>query len=75
MRRRDAVSRGAETYSYKITKAVDVRLVTQGRTIPKIVFQDKHVPSEDELKTQEADALAFRLVGYVLGVRRCFETV
>lgn len=63
---------GIAVEAYKITKTVDVRLVTEGRTIPRIEFQDKHVLSEDEKKTQEYDALAFRLVGYVLGVRaRC----
>ena len=60
--------------AYKITKTVDVRVVTEGHVIPRIVFQDKHVLSEDEKRTQEYDALAFRLVSYVLGVRACCST-
>jgi len=54
--------------AWKITKAVDIRLVNApaGSTLPwKISITDKHVLSEDEKKTQEYDALAFRYVSWV----------
>lgn len=47
--------------AWKITKAVDIRLVRiAGRTLPKLDIKDKHVLSEDEKKTQEYDKLAFK---------------
>ncbi|THH31309.1 hypothetical protein EUX98_g2887 [Antrodiella citrinella] len=54
--------------AWKITKAVDIRLVTApaGSLLPlKLSITDKHVLSEDEKKTQEYDALAFRYVSWV----------
>ncbi|KAH8106020.1 cleft lip and palate transmembrane 1 [Cristinia sonorae] len=54
--------------AWKITKAVDIALVRApaGSRFPyKIQVTDKHVLSEDEKKTQEYDALAFRYVSYV----------
>ncbi|KAJ2917482.1 hypothetical protein MD484_g2929, partial [Candolleomyces efflorescens] len=54
--------------AWKITKAVDISLVPAppGSVLPyKLDIKDKHVLSEDEKKTQEYDALAFRYVSYV----------
>jgi len=54
--------------AWKITKAVDINLVETpaGSRLPYwIKVTDKHVLSEDEKKTQEYDALAFRWVSYV----------
>lgn len=54
--------------AWKITKAVDVRLVRSypGAIVPyKLSIKDKHVLSEDEKKTQEFDVLAFRYVAWV----------
>ncbi|OCH90944.1 cleft lip and palate associated transmembrane protein [Obba rivulosa] len=53
--------------AWKITKAVDIRVVPAGpgAWLPyKIDIKDKHVLSEDEKKTQEYDKLAFRIVSY-----------
>ncbi|KAH9443300.1 hypothetical protein Pst134EB_027645 [Puccinia striiformis f. sp. tritici] len=50
--------------AWKITKAVDIKVVSHGqgniRYLPWIKVTDKHVLTEDEKKTQEYDALAFR---------------
>ncbi|TCD70434.1 hypothetical protein EIP91_003515 [Steccherinum ochraceum] len=54
--------------AWKITKAVDIRVVgaPAGSILPvKLLITDKHVLSEDEKKTQEYDALAFRYVSWV----------
>ncbi|KAF8897926.1 cleft lip and palate transmembrane protein 1-domain-containing protein [Infundibulicybe gibba] len=59
---------GAVIEAWKITKAVDIRLVpaTAGSMLPyRLEIKDKHVLSEDEKKTQEYDKLAFRYVSYV----------
>ncbi|KZT62279.1 cleft lip and palate transmembrane 1 [Calocera cornea HHB12733] len=53
--------------AWKITKAVDINVVETpaGSRLPYwIKVTDKHVLSEDEKKTQEYDALAFRWVSY-----------
>ncbi|EJT97514.1 cleft lip and palate transmembrane 1 [Dacryopinax primogenitus] len=53
--------------AWKITKAVDITLVPSpaGKLLPyQLQITDKHVLSEDERKTQEYDALAFRYVSY-----------
>ncbi|KAM0752364.1 cleft lip and palate transmembrane 1 [Meredithblackwellia eburnea MCA 4105] len=52
--------------AWKITKAVDINIVPApdrliGYTLD---IKDKHVLSEDELKTQEYDALAFKWVSW-----------
>jgi hypothetical protein len=40
--------------AWKITKAVDIKLVPSGTLFPyKIEVRDKHVLTEDEKKTQE----------------------
>lgn len=47
--------------AWKITKAVDIKLVqVPGRLLPKLDIKDRHVLSEDEKKTQEYDKLAFK---------------
>lgn len=55
--------------AWKITKAVDIQMVPNGqgnmKFLPWIKITDKHVLTEDEKKTQEYDALAFRWVSYV----------
>ncbi|CAH7690356.1 cleft lip and palate transmembrane protein 1-domain-containing protein [Phakopsora pachyrhizi] len=60
---------GVAIEAWKITKAVDIRIVGSGqgnvRYLPWLRITDKHVLSEDEKKTQEYDALAFRWVSYV----------
>ncbi|EPQ59002.1 cleft lip and palate transmembrane 1 [Gloeophyllum trabeum ATCC 11539] len=53
--------------AWKITKAVDIKLVAApaGSLFPyKIEVHDKHVLSEDEKRTQEYDKLAYRYVSY-----------
>jgi len=57
---------GVLVEAWKITKAVDIVLVPAPESIFKrrIEIRDKHVLSEDEKKTQEYDALAFRYVSY-----------
>ncbi|GAA6051040.1 hypothetical protein JCM3770_005468 [Rhodotorula araucariae] len=53
--------------AWKITKAVDVRVVPcpARPLLPyKIAITDKHVLNEDELKTQEYDRAAFKIVGW-----------
>ncbi|KAF8625276.1 hypothetical protein AX15_005470 [Amanita polypyramis BW_CC] len=59
---------GVVIEAWKITKAVDIKLVpaSAGSVLPyKLDVRDKHVLSEDEKKTQEYDKLAFRYVSYV----------
>ncbi|KAF9780224.1 cleft lip and palate associated transmembrane protein [Thelephora terrestris] len=57
---------GVLVEAWKITKAVDIVLLPAPESIFKrrIEILDKHVLSEDEKKTQEYDALAFRYVSY-----------
>ncbi|TFL05805.1 cleft lip and palate transmembrane protein 1-domain-containing protein [Pterulicium gracile] len=60
---------GAAIEAWKITKAVDISVkpAAPGAVIPyRLDIKDKHVLSEDEIKTQEYefDKLAFRYVGY-----------
>ncbi|GAA5870887.1 hypothetical protein JCM3774_001701 [Rhodotorula dairenensis] len=58
---------GLAIEAWKITKAVDVRIVKSpaGSVLPyKLSIKDKHVLSEDEKKTQEFDRLAFRYVAW-----------
>lgn len=51
--------------AWKITKVVDVRVRPADNLIGYAVkFEDKHVLSEDEKKTQEYDRLAFRIVAW-----------
>lgn len=52
--------------AWKITKAVDIKLIpsTAGVLPYKLEITDKHVLSEDELKTQEYDRLAFKYVSW-----------
>jgi len=59
---------GVVIEAWKITKAVDIRIIPSppGSLLPyKLDIKDKHVLSEDEKKTQEYDKLAFRYVAYV----------
>lgn len=59
---------GLAIEAWKITKAVDIKVLpaAAGSLLPyKLEVHDKHVLSEEELKTQEYDRLAFRLVSYV----------
>jgi len=58
---------GVAIEAWKITKAVDIALIPNpGSVFPyKLKITDKHVLSEDEKKTKEYDALAFRYVSYV----------
>ena len=55
--------------AWKITKTVDVRIrEAPGSAIPyRIAFEDKHVLSETEKKTQEYDQIAFKYM-YMLAV-------
>ncbi|GAA5984062.1 hypothetical protein JCM10908_006032 [Rhodotorula pacifica] len=58
---------GLAIEAWKITKAVDVRLIKSpaNSVLPyKLSIKDKHVLSEDEKKTQEFDKLAFRYVAW-----------
>lgn len=51
--------------AWKITKVVDVRIRPSNNIIGYTVkFEDKHVLSEDEKKTQEYDRLAFKIVAW-----------
>ncbi|KAL8281049.1 hypothetical protein RQP46_006407 [Phenoliferia psychrophenolica] len=52
--------------AWKITKAVDIKVIPSvGTIVPyKLEITDKHVLTEDELKTQEFDQLAFKWVGW-----------
>ncbi|KAI5481900.1 Cleft lip and palate associated transmembrane protein [Pseudohyphozyma bogoriensis] len=51
--------------AWKINKAVDIKIVPDATKLIgyKLDITDKHVLSEDELKTQEYDAMAFKWVG------------
>ncbi|KAH8915161.1 cleft lip and palate transmembrane 1, partial [Atractiella rhizophila] len=56
--------------AWKITKAVSIKVVPSppGSVLPwKLDIQDRHVLSEEEKKTQEYDALAFKYVSWVAG--------
>jgi len=53
--------------AWKVTKAVDIRIVPGGpgsRLPYRLDIRDKHVLSEDEKKTQQYDKEAFRYVSY-----------
>ncbi|KAK4054567.1 hypothetical protein OIV83_001061 [Microbotryomycetes sp. JL201] len=51
--------------AWKIPKTVDIKLVPKSGIIPyRLEVHDKHKLTEEELKTQEADKLAFKIVGY-----------
>jgi hypothetical protein len=51
--------------AWKITKVTNVRIRPAQNIIGyRVAFEDKHELSEDEKKTQEYDALAFRIVSY-----------
>ncbi|KAF9651128.1 cleft lip and palate transmembrane 1 [Thelephora ganbajun] len=57
---------GVLVEAWKITRAVDIVILPAPESIFKrrIEIRDKHVLSENEKKTQEYDALAFRYVSY-----------
>jgi hypothetical protein len=52
---------------WKITKVIDIKYhaPAPGSTLPTITFEDKKELTEDEKRTREYDALAFRIVGAV----------
>lgn len=51
--------------AWKITKVANVRIRPADNIVGyRLAFEDKHELSEDEKKTQEYDALAFRIVSY-----------
>ncbi|GAA5921862.1 hypothetical protein JCM3775_001864 [Rhodotorula graminis] len=57
---------GLAIEAWKITKAVDIKVVRQPAQslLPyKVEIHDKHVLNEDELRTQEYDRAAFKIVG------------
>lgn len=59
---------GIAVEAWKITKTVNVRVrpTAPGSLIPyTVVFEDKHVLSETEKKTQEYDEIAFRYLYWV----------
>jgi hypothetical protein len=59
---------GIAIEAWKITKAVNVRVrpTTPGSWLPyAVVFEDKHVLSETEKKTEEYDQIAFKYMGWV----------
>ena len=59
---------GLAVEAWKITKAVDIKIApaAPGSLVPyKIEFKDKHVLTEDEIKSREYDRQAFRIVGLV----------
>jgi hypothetical protein len=59
---------GIAIEAWKITKTVNVRIrpSAAGSLIPyTIAFEDKHVLSETEKKTQEYDAIAFKYMYYI----------
>ncbi|KAI9695449.1 MAG: hypothetical protein M1820_008634 [Bogoriella megaspora] len=61
---------GIAIEAWKITKAVNVRVrpTPQGSFLPySITFEDKHVLSESEKKTQEYDQIAFKYL-YIVAV-------
>lgn len=52
--------------AWKITKAVDVKLVQVNSIIPfRIRFEDKHQLSETERQTDEADQVAYKYLIWV----------
>ncbi|BGP40329.1 hypothetical protein JCM10449v2_004290 [Rhodotorula kratochvilovae] len=58
---------GVVIEAWKITKAVDIRIAPYPARplLPyTIAITDKHVLNEDELKTQEYDKAAFKIVGW-----------
>ncbi|KAF2785903.1 cleft lip and palate associated transmembrane protein 1 [Melanomma pulvis-pyrius CBS 109.77] len=59
---------GIAIEAWKITKAVNVRVrpTAAGSWLPyAVVFEDKHVLSETEKKTEEYDQIAFKYMGWV----------
>ncbi|KAF2640924.1 cleft lip and palate associated transmembrane protein 1 [Massarina eburnea CBS 473.64] len=58
---------GIAIEAWKVTKTVNVRIrPTPGALLPyTIVFEDKHVLSDTEKKTQEYDAIAFKYMYWV----------
>ncbi|KAF2711115.1 cleft lip and palate transmembrane 1 [Pleomassaria siparia CBS 279.74] len=59
---------GIAIEAWKITKAVNVRIrpTPPGSWLPyAVVFEDKHVLSETEKKTEEYDQIAFKYMGWV----------
>jgi hypothetical protein len=52
---------------WKITKVINFKYhpPAPGQTFPSFTFEDKKELSEDEKRTREYDALAFRIVGAV----------
>lgn len=51
--------------AWKITKAVDIKVVPSSGALGYwIEVHDKHVLSEEEMKTQEYDKKAFKIVSY-----------
>jgi len=52
---------------WKITKVIkfEYHPPGPGQTLPSFSFEDKKTLSEDERRTREYDALAFRIVGAV----------
>jgi len=58
---------GLAVEAWKITKAVDITIVPSapGSLIPyKVAIKDKHVLTEDEIKSREYDRQAFKIVGW-----------
>lgn len=67
---------GVVLEAWKLTKAVTVGIVPREAAFRKgmlgwlpyrLDVRDKHVPSEEELRTQEYDRLAFKICGIVMG--------
>jgi hypothetical protein len=67
---------GVVLEAWKLTKAVTVSVIPRepafrrgplGWLPYRVAIEDKHVPSSEELRTQEYDRLAFKLCGYVMG--------
>jgi hypothetical protein len=59
--------RGIFVEVWKITKVIKFQYhpPAPGQTLPSFSFEDKKELSEDEKRTREYDALAFRIVGAV----------
>jgi hypothetical protein len=59
--------RGILVEVWKITKVINFKYhpPAPGQTFPSFTFEDKKELSEDEKRTREYDALAFRIVGAV----------
>lgn len=58
---------GLAVEAWKITKAVDIKVgpSAPGSLLPyKVEFKDKHVLTEDEIKSREYDRQAFKIVGW-----------